>query len=224
MVTEENKETMIEKIASQKERVMSVFKRQLAVPLLGMQGTLREFEDWLEDSIPEAVMIAYDKALSKLEECLPYEDTLASALSPKTNEYKSYLEYELKNGDAARIQCLYERAMKENCLIGDMWTEYTSYLDSNLKIPSVVLSVHERAVRNCPWVSLLWQNYVRALERTQQGKEKLKETLDTALVCGFSSSDAYLQLWHCYCDYVRRRVDDWSEGIIMVMLTLLDAV
>ncbi|XP_067033706.1 squamous cell carcinoma antigen recognized by T-cells 3-like isoform X1 [Acropora muricata] len=212
MVTEENKETMIEKIASQKERVMSVFKRQLAVPLLGMQGTLREFEDWLEHSIPEAVMIAYEKALSKLEECLPYEDTLASALSPKTNEYKSYLEYELKNGDAARIQCLYERAMKENCLIGDMWTEYTSYLDSNLKIPSVVLSVHERAVRNCPWVSLLWQNYVRALERTQQGKEKLKETLDTALVCGFSSSDAYLQLWHCYCDYVRRRVDDWSEG------------
>ena len=43
-----------------------------------MQGTLREFEDWLEDSIPEAVMIAYDKALSKLEECLPYEDTLVS--------------------------------------------------------------------------------------------------------------------------------------------------
>ena len=54
----------------------------------------------------------------------------ASALSPKTNEYKSYLEYELKKGDAARIQCLYERAMKENCLIGDMWTEYTSYLVS----------------------------------------------------------------------------------------------
>lgn len=128
MVTEENKEVMAEKITSQKERVMSVFKRQLAVPLLGIQATLREFEDWLEDSVPDAIMIAYEKALAKLEECLPFEDTLGSAQTPKTTEFKSYLAYELKKGDPARIQCLYERAMKENCLVGDMWTEYTSYL------------------------------------------------------------------------------------------------
>lgn len=211
MVSEENKEAMMEKIAAQRERVVSIYKRQLAVPLLGMQGTLREFEDWLEDSIPEAVTIVYEKALAKLEECLPYEDTLASAKTPRTTEYKSYLEYELKKGDAARIQCLYERAMKENCLVGDMWTEYASYLDSTLKITSVIIGVHERAVRNCPWVSLLWQNYIRALERTQQDKGKIKETLDTALGCGFSISDDYLQLWQCYCDYVRRQVDDWSE-------------
>lgn len=43
-----------------------------------MQATLREFEDWLEDSVPDAVMIAYEKALAKLEECLPFEDTLVS--------------------------------------------------------------------------------------------------------------------------------------------------
>lgn len=41
-----------------------------------MQATFREFEDWLEDSVPDAVKIAYDKALTKLEECLAYEDTL----------------------------------------------------------------------------------------------------------------------------------------------------
>ena len=51
---------------------------------------------------------------------------------PKTTEYKSYLEYELKKGDPARIQCLYERAIKDNCLVGDMWTEYTSYLVRHL--------------------------------------------------------------------------------------------
>ncbi|KAJ7387452.1 positive regulation of histone deubiquitination [Desmophyllum pertusum] len=211
MVTEENKETMMEKISSQKEKVMSIFKRQLGVPLLGMQATLREFEDWLEDSVPDAVMIAYEKALAKLEECLPFEDTLGSAQPPKTTEFKSYLAYELKKGDPARIQCLYERAMNKNCLVGDMWTEYTSYLDSTLKITTVVLPIHERAVRNCPWVSLLWQNYLRALERNNQDHNKVKETLDTALGCGFSASDDYLQLWHCYCDYMRRRVEDWSE-------------
>lgn len=41
-----------------------------------MQATLREFEDWLEDSVPDAVMISYEKALAKLEECLTFEDTL----------------------------------------------------------------------------------------------------------------------------------------------------
>lgn len=61
-----------------------------------MQGTLREFEDWLEDSIPEAVMIAYEKALSKLEECLPYEDTLVSIkqlLSVITLKVKLWLSW-----------------------------------------------------------------------------------------------------------------------------------
>ena len=41
-----------------------------------MQATLREFEEWLEESVPDAVKIAYEKALTKLEECLPFEDSL----------------------------------------------------------------------------------------------------------------------------------------------------
>ena len=41
-----------------------------------MQATFREFEDWLEYTVPDAVKIAYDKALAKLEECLAHEDTL----------------------------------------------------------------------------------------------------------------------------------------------------
>ena len=46
-----------------------------------------------------------------------------------------------------------------------------------------------------------------------KGAVFFSETLDTALGCGFSISDDYLQLWQCYCDYVRRQVDDWSEGM-----------
>lgn len=41
------------------------------------------------------------------------------------------------------------------------------------------------------------------------------ETLDTALGCGFSTSDDYLQLWHSYCDYTRRKTDDWTEGMLL---------
>jgi hypothetical protein len=50
------------------------------------------------------------------------------AESPKLTEYRTYLEYELQKAAPVRIQCLYERALKDNCLVGDMWIEYTGYL------------------------------------------------------------------------------------------------
>ncbi|XP_020902196.1 squamous cell carcinoma antigen recognized by T-cells 3, partial [Exaiptasia diaphana] len=214
MLTDENKNTMEEKIESQKERVKSLFRRQVAIPLLGMQGTMRDFEDWVEDEeeIPEAVEQAHAKALAKLEEIIPYEDTVASAEPPKLTEYRSYLEYEVKKGDPARIQCLYERAIKENCLVGDLWIEYTGYLDTKLKMSSVVLPVYERALRNCPWVSVLWQNYMKALERSKAKETTMKETLDKALTCGFTNAQDYLQLWHCYCSFLRRQIEEWSPG------------
>ena len=46
-------------------------------------------------------------------------------------EFKSYLGYELKKDDPARIQSLYERTLLANCLASDLWTEYTSYLVRN---------------------------------------------------------------------------------------------
>ena len=54
-----------------------------------MQATLREFEDWLEDSVPDAIMIAYEKALAKLEECLPFEDALVRHIFNVVNRISS---------------------------------------------------------------------------------------------------------------------------------------
>lgn len=39
------------------------------------------------------------------------------------------------------------------------------YQDRQLKIRDLVLSSHDRAVRNCPWTMGLWKNYLLALER-----------------------------------------------------------
>ncbi|XP_031571571.1 squamous cell carcinoma antigen recognized by T-cells 3-like [Actinia tenebrosa] len=215
MLTDENIDSMEEKIASQRERIKSLFKRQLAIPLMGMQGTMRDFETWLEDDdLPSNVRQDFEKAEAKLEEILAYEDALASAKPPKLTEYRTYLEYELNKGDPVRIQCLYERALKENCLVGDLWIEYTGYLDFKLKMPSIAITVYERALRNCPWVSVLWQNYMKALERSKVEKSKIKDTLDKALTCGFTVSQDYLQLWHCYCSFLRRQVKDWNEGTL----------
>lgn len=39
------------------------------------------------------------------------------------------------------------------------------FQDRQLKIKDLVLSAHERAVRNCPWTMGLWKSYLLALER-----------------------------------------------------------
>lgn len=39
------------------------------------------------------------------------------------------------------------------------------FQDRQLKIKDMVLSSHDRAVRNCPWTMGLWKSYVLALER-----------------------------------------------------------
>ena len=49
-------------------------------------------------------------------------------------EYQAYIEYELKEGDPARIQIIFERALAENCLVPDMWAKYNNYLVSVLPI------------------------------------------------------------------------------------------
>lgn len=53
-----------------------------------------------------------------------------AAEPPKLAEYQTYIDYELKEGDPARVQITFERALAENCLVPDMWTKYNTYLVS----------------------------------------------------------------------------------------------
>ena len=56
---------------------------------------------------------------------------------PKLAEYRSYIEHETKDGDPARIQCIYERAIKDNCLDASLWRDYTDYLVLTLLLDSI---------------------------------------------------------------------------------------
>lgn len=61
------------------------------------------------------------------------------AETPKLAEYQSYIEHEMKEGDPARVQIAFERALGENCLVPDLWAKYTTYLVSGR-----TCSVHTR--------------------------------------------------------------------------------
>ncbi|XP_008579317.1 PREDICTED: squamous cell carcinoma antigen recognized by T-cells 3 [Galeopterus variegatus] len=193
--------------AARLEKVHSLFRRQLAIPLYDMEATFAEYEEWSEDPIPESVIQNYNKALQQLEKYKPYEEALLQAEAPRLAEYQAYIEFEMKIGDPARIQLIFERALVENCLVPDLWIRYSQYLDRQLKVKDLVLSVHNRAVRNCPWTVALWSRYLLAMERHGVDHRVISGTFEKALNAGFIQATDYVEIWQAYLDYLRRRVD-----------------
>uniref|UniRef100_A0A1A7Z1N7 Spliceosome associated factor 3, U4/U6 recycling protein n=1 Tax=Iconisemion striatum TaxID=60296 RepID=A0A1A7Z1N7_9TELE len=197
---------------SQLERIHTLFRRQLAVPLMEMETTYAEYEEWSENGVPETVVHQYKKAVQQMQKCKSYEEALLVAEPPKLAEYQAYMEFELKEGDPPRIQITFERALAENCLVPDMWTKYTTYLDRQLKIKDLVLSTHERAVRNCPWTMSLWKSYLLALERHGGDHHTVSDVFEKALNAGFIQATDYVEIWQANLDYLRRRVDFTKES------------
>ncbi|KAK2522848.1 squamous cell carcinoma antigen recognized by T-cells 3 [Columba livia] len=194
-------------LCSQLERIHTLFRRQLGIPLLDMEASYAEYEEWSEDPIPETTIKNYKKALQQLEKCKPYEEALLGAETPKLAEYQAYIDFEMKAGDPARIQLIYERALAENCLVPDLWARYNQYLDRQLKVKELVLSAHDRAVRNCPWTVGLWIRYLLAMERHRVDHGIISEMFEKALNAGFIQATDYVEIWQAYLDYLRRRVD-----------------
>ncbi|RDD39002.1 Squamous cell carcinoma antigen recognized by T-cells 3 [Trichoplax sp. H2] len=211
-MTETDDLTSIAKeLLDQKDRITTLYKRQLAVPLLGMQGTWRDFESWMgKDSIDEYTKQLYEQAVEKLDQRMQYEDSLLSVESTLEG-YKNYIEFEKTTNEPARIQCLYERSLRNHCLSPELWQSYTQYLDTKLKVWSIAVQVYERAIRNCPWVAALWHGYLRAQERAGGPIEKMRDTVTTALNCNLGSMENDLSLWLIYIDRLRRNIKPGGE-------------
>uniref|UniRef100_W5LJ04 Spliceosome associated factor 3, U4/U6 recycling protein n=1 Tax=Astyanax mexicanus TaxID=7994 RepID=W5LJ04_ASTMX len=201
-----------EQLNAQLERIHTLFRRQLAIPLLDMEGTYAEYSDWAEEGVPEMVTQHYKRAAQHLEKSRPYEEALLVSEPPKLAEYQGYIDYEMKEGDPARVQIIFERALAENCLVPDLWAKYTTYLDRQLKIKDLVLSCHERGVRNCPWTMGLWKSYLLALERHGAEHHIVSDVFEKALNAGFIQATDYVEIWQSHLDYLRRRVDFSKEG------------
>ncbi|KFM73371.1 Squamous cell carcinoma antigen recognized by T-cells 3, partial [Stegodyphus mimosarum] len=198
-----------EEVKEQEKRIYSIYKRQLSIPLIGMDKTYEEFrEKFDETSYPDIAEIdyAYKKALKKLNSIQQYEEALMTSEAPHYEEFKAYIQYEKGESEPIRVQNLYERALIENCLKDELWLEYTKFMDYNVKIRDMSLSVYERAVRNCPWCVQLWASYGRALERYEEPHEKIIGVFETALSMGFAKAEDFKELWLAYLDYLRRRI------------------
>ncbi|XP_018494202.1 squamous cell carcinoma antigen recognized by T-cells 3 [Galendromus occidentalis] len=192
----------------QRRKIVSLFKRQLSVPLFDMEKTLAELKEFAAHEADSNIILIYQKALKKLESIHPFEMKLNNLSSPATfGDYEEYLELEIREGDAARIQMLFERAVTDDCLRVELWEKYNKYMDLTLKIDSLALPVHERSIRNVPWSSSLWVSYLTCLERMSAPTEKIEAILkDARQVAILSATDA-LNLWIFHLSNLRRKID-----------------
>uniref|UniRef100_A0A3P8Y836 RRM domain-containing protein n=1 Tax=Esox lucius TaxID=8010 RepID=A0A3P8Y836_ESOLU len=182
---------------------------QYSIGGMGQPGGIEKVRSIFERALT-AVGLHMTKGATVWEAYREFENAILATIAaepPKLAEYQTYIDYEQKEGDPARIQIIFERALAENCLVPDMWAKYTKYLDRQLKIKDLVLSTHERAVRNCPWTMGLWKNYLLALERHGADHNTISDVFEKALNAGFIQATDYVEIWQAYLDYLRRRVD-----------------
>uniref|UniRef100_A0A671X4N9 Spliceosome associated factor 3, U4/U6 recycling protein n=1 Tax=Sparus aurata TaxID=8175 RepID=A0A671X4N9_SPAAU len=184
---------------------------QYSIGGMGSPGGIDKVRSIFERAVT-AVGLHMTKGQTVWEAYREFENAILSTVQmaaepPKLAEYQSYLDFELKEGDPARVQITFERTMAENCLVPDMWAKYNTYLDRQLKVRDMVLSTHERAVRNCPWTMGLWKSYLLALERHGADHHTVSDVFEKALNAGFIQATDYVEIWQAYLDYLRRRVD-----------------
>uniref|UniRef100_A0A674MDT1 Spliceosome associated factor 3, U4/U6 recycling protein n=1 Tax=Takifugu rubripes TaxID=31033 RepID=A0A674MDT1_TAKRU len=184
---------------------------QYSIGGMGLPGGIDKVRSIFERAVT-AVGLHMTKGQMVWEAYREFENAIFSTLQlaaepPKMAEYQNYIDFELKEGDPARIQIIFERTLAENCLVPDMWAKYNTYLDRQLKIKDLVVSTHDRAVRNCPWTMGLWKSYLLALERHGADHQTISDVFEKALSAGFIQATDYVEIWQAYLDYLRRRVD-----------------
>ncbi|XP_015792899.1 squamous cell carcinoma antigen recognized by T-cells 3 [Tetranychus urticae] len=206
-------------LVNQYKKIFDLYKRQLAIPLIGMEETKQEFHVWYEkaktqcpglDVDPESINYGYEQASLLLKKLDEFEQEIIASEPPHYEAYLKYIEYEEANGSPPRVQCIYERALIENCLQPKLWIDYAQYLDKKVQDLDLIKPIYERAVRNCPWTVNIWINYLRSLERNKADHETIKSVFEKSLETTFQSSSDYLDLWLTYLDYLRRRTD-WND-------------
>ena len=100
------------------------------------------------------------------------------------------------------MNCLF---LVDNCLDGDLWLSYIDFTEEYLTSPTILQTLFERALRNCPWVSTLWIRYAEHLEFTKiVDHSELKKIYDRALNSDPTNLISFVNLQLAYLQYRRR--------------------
>jgi len=208
-----------------KERIDQLFRRRLAVPLVGMEKTMAAYLEFLgkDGSINAKLMTDYNKALEMLKARETMETTIKDYASRiKTDIFDKYIALEKSEGGEGshqRICVLFERQVIDADFsrtpesIG--WIKYLDYLDKVPNAGKQYLAVYKRALRNHPNNPSICFNYMAALEAAGEPMEKITEAFEWLKSMNFTEATKYTELWMAYIEcYHRNTVFTNEDGSV----------
>ena len=143
--SEEDKQD-VEQVMRQLERIKTLFRRCLALPLNGLEQAYSEYKQFVEqqgygpeDDITRTFKQAkalrdartpYEKALPQTDAASPPPSGVLSA--DDLSAWYAYIQFEQQQSAKrrpSRVAVLYERALASSFLHADMWSAYTRFLE-----------------------------------------------------------------------------------------------
>ena len=96
---------------------------------------MEEYKQWCGKEVDKYLLADYQKARQRLKKREPLETSLANTEgAEQLDKFRQYVALEKEEGEPARVQCLYERAVAEHCLVDVLWEEYLAYMESTFKV------------------------------------------------------------------------------------------
>ncbi|KAH9251497.1 hypothetical protein BASA81_010665 [Batrachochytrium salamandrivorans] len=211
-------ELMPENIESIRKMFMDRFKQHHQE----IDKTLEEYSPFESLYDPDQYVVRLKLAtqyVSKTKHDQRQRETLERKLEQSMHSldsFEAYLAAEKRHangGDVMFIQTLYERAISLHCLHPTLWESYILFMATKDKLPTTLVSISGRAVRNCMGSGPLWCHSIRIKAMARRPRSTIRGEYQRAL--GFLSLAAdhrqVLALCLCFCE-VELRYMSWDDG------------
>ncbi|ORX65766.1 hypothetical protein BCR32DRAFT_250596 [Anaeromyces robustus] len=174
------------------ERVKAIndmFLNRLKTPHYDIDQTLASYSNFqsnYDNANYEKNLIAASNKVSKvryhLKDRQKFEDKIQEEPT-NINNFYNYINYELNQKliEVKQTKILFEKAISIHCLDSNLWNKYILFIINKMNVKSVLLSICERAIRNCPWSGKLWDYYANAKKLHNCTNEEILDVYNQAL-------------------------------------------
>jgi len=169
--------------------VEEMFSERLKTPHFDIDETLNSysnFQSTYNNENYEKNLVAASKKVTKAKYHLKDRQKFEDKISEDPNTIKNfydYINYELNQKflEVKQTRILFEKAISIHCLDPSLWEKYILFMVNKMNVKPVLLSICERAVRNCPWSGKLWIHYANIKKLNKCSNDEVLEIYNRAL-------------------------------------------
>ncbi|KAL2918609.1 Splicing factor [Polyrhizophydium stewartii] len=196
-------------------RVRSMFLDRLKTPHEAIDGTLYDYSPFETSHGGDKytqLLIAATRLAETTKRGLRAREMQEQKLTEAGQSFEAfcaYIAFERKQpngGDVERIQTLFERAIEVHCLQPGLWEMYFSFMAIRDKVPTTLVAIAERAVRNCMYSAPLWCNLLRAKTLARRPRSAVLADYNMAIsfVALTGDTEQLVSVGLCRCELEKR--------------------